>query len=321
MSQQADRLRIGLALGSGGARGWAHFGVIQVLEEAGITPDLVCGTSIGALVGGIRASGKTAEFESWLRGLGWTEIMRLLDFSLGGGLIRGSKLIDFLAELLGETDISKFAMPFAAVATDLDSGRETWLQDGCFLEIVRASISVPGVFTPVLHNGRFLVDGGLVNPVPVSLARAMGAQLVIAVDLGSDMLGRNESPRSASKLPENASPGLMARLQAGFASLFSSQETTASPPSASAPSLLDVLASSIDIMQVRISRSRLAGEPADVLITPRLAHFAPFDFHRAAEAIAEGRRAAEGALAQLRLLPGLLPDESARTVTHTRQRG
>lgn len=304
MMTRPNRLRIGLALGSGAARGWSHIGVIQALEEAGIRPDIVCGTSIGALVGGIYAKGRLDELESWLRSLSWSDVVGFLDISMGSGLIKGSKLLGFLAHRLGESDISEFDLPFAAVATDLHTGREVWLEKGPFLEVARASISVPGLFTPVLRDGRYLVDGGLVNPVPVSLARAMGADVVIAVDLGADMLGRASAlqPVSSSVIPAEPGDGLMARLQAGFASLFSSSDDE--PPAPPPPSLMDVLATSINIMQIRITRSRLAGEPADILVAPRLAHFALLDFHRAAEAIDEGRRATESVLPQIQALLG-----------------
>ena len=308
MMTRPDRLRIGLALGSGSARGWSHIGVIQTLEEAGIRPDIVCGTSIGALVGGVYASGKLGDLETWLRGLSWSDVVGFLDISMGGGLIKGSKLVGFLGDRLGESDIADFSLPFAAVATDLHTGREVWLEKGPFLEVARASLSVPGLFTPVLRDGRYLVDGALVNPVPVSLARAMGADVVIAVDLGADMLGRLDGAQSGSHpaatavVPPEPGDGLMGRLQAGFASLFSgSASDPAMPPP---PSLIDVLTTSINIMQIRITRSRLAGEPADALIAPLLAHFALLDFHRAAEAIDEGRRAAERVLPQIRALLG-----------------
>lgn len=316
MMRRPDRLRIGLALGSGSARGWAHIGVILVLEEAGIRPDIICGTSIGALVGGVHASGKLDELETWLRGLSWSDVVGFLDLSMGGGLIKGSKLVSFLGDRLGESDIADFRLPFAAVATDLHTGREVWLERGPFLEVARASLSVPGLFTPVLRDGRYLVDGALVNPVPVSLARAMGADVVIAVDLGADMLGRLEGAQPGaqadtrsgtdSSLGTSVSPepgdSLMGRLQAGFSSLFSGSGSapTPTPP----PSLIEVLTTSINIMQIRITRSRLAGEPADTLIAPLLAHFALLDFHRAAEAIDEGRRAAESVLPQIRALLG-----------------
>lgn len=316
MMTRPNKLRVGLALGSGAARGWSHIGAIQALEEAGIRPDIICGTSIGALVGGIYANGKLDELETWLRGLSWSDVVGFLDISMGGGLIKGSKLVGFLGDRLGESDIADFGLPFAAVATDLHTGREVWLEKGPFLEVARASISVPGLFTPVMRDGRYLVDGGLVNPVPVSLARAMGADIVIAVDLGADMLGRHDTahPVSTSVVPADPGDGLMGRLQAGFASLFSgSGRDPATPPP---PSLMDVLATSINIMQIRITRSRLAGEPADAVIAPRLAHFALLDFHRAGEAIDEGRRATENILPQiLSLLGPARPPESEHPTT------
>lgn len=328
MMTRPNKLRIGLALGSGAARGWSHIGAIQALERAGIRPDIICGTSIGALVGGIYANGKLDGLETWLRGLSWSDVMGFLDLSMGGGLIKGSKLVGFLGDRLGEADIGDFRLPFAAVATDLHTGREVWLEKGPFLEVARASISVPGLFTPVLRDGRYLVDGGLVNPVPVSLARAMGADVVIAVDLGADMLGHHQGLHPSQAVsavvtrPEEAADqddGLMARLQSGFVSLFST--TSNGPAAPPAPSLIDVLAASINIMQIRITRSRLAGEPADVVIAPRLAHFALLDFHRASEAIDEGRRATEIVMPQIRALLGpAQPPESEHPTAQQSQK-
>jgi NTE family protein len=319
MLSRPNKLRIGLALGSGAARGWSHIGAIQALAEAGIRPDIICGTSIGALVGGVHAKGQLEGFETWLRSLSWSDVVGFLDFSMGGGLIKGSKLLGYLGGMLGDSDIAEFDIPFAAVATDLHTGREVWLEKGPFLEVARASISVPGLFTPVLRDGRYLVDGGLVNPVPVSLARAMGADIVIAVDLGADMLGPAHAHHaSTSVVPSQPDDGLLGRLQAGFASFFSgsSNGKSAPPP----PSMIDVLATSINIMQVRITRSRLAGEPADVVIMPRLAHFALLDFHRAGEAIDEGRRATELVLPQIQALlgPAQPPESDHPTVQPSR---
>ena len=180
---------IGLALGAGGARGWSHIGVINALAEAGIRPDIVCGTSMGALVGAAYAAGEIDRLEEWALSLGWREVFGLMDFTWRGGLIRGKKLFEFMRSRYGLRDIAELPMPYGAVATELDSGREVWLREGHVLDAVRASIAIPGVFAPVLRDGELLVDGGLVNPVPVSLCRALGADIVIAVDLGWAKLG------------------------------------------------------------------------------------------------------------------------------------
>ncbi len=293
------RLRIGLALGGGSARGWAHIGVIRALQGAGIEPDVVCGTSIGALVGAAYVAGELDRLEAWVRSLRLQTVVSFLDVSLNGGLIKGDKLISFFREHFVDRDMHELARPFGAVATDLAHGREVWLREGGVSDAVRASIALPGLFTPVRRDGVWLVDGGLVNPVPVSLARAMGADIVIAVDLNSDLLGRHLKPKPAARTrkrgPTNAVDSMLARIQTGMAQLGFNDDH----PDDESPAMLDVVASSINIMQVLITRSRLAGEPADVLVTPRLAELGLMEFHRAATAIDAGRRAADAVLPEL----------------------
>ena len=297
--------RIGLALGGGAARGWAHIGVIRALNEAGIEPDIVCGTSIGALVGAIYVDGDLDRLEAWVKSLTLQTVVSFLDFSLYGGLIKGEKLIEFFRNHFVDRQIAGLPRPFAAVATDLQTGREIWLQEGSVSDAVRASIALPGLFTPVRYEGRWLVDGGLVNPVPVSLCRAMGADWVIAVDLNSDLVGRHLKRKATRPLrkqagdePETLTDSVMARIQSGMSQLGINHRNGADKP----PAVLDVLASSINIMQALITRSRLAGEPADVMITPRLAELGLMEFHRGATAIEAGQRAAEQALPQLKTL-------------------
>lgn len=298
-----NRPVIGLALGSGSARGWAHIGVIRALAEAGVQPDIVCGTSIGALVGAAYASGDLDRLEAWVRGLTMHEVVSYFDFSLGGGLIKGAKLIDFFRGRTQDCDITAMSPRFAAVATDLASGREVWLRDGNMLDAVRASIALPGLFTPARRDGRWLVDGGLVNPLPVSLCRALGAETVIAVDLNADIIGRHlkrhrpPAARERSQPPTNRTGHLMKRVQDSLGNLqlpWSWREADDRPPA-----LFDTVATSLNIMQVHIGRSRLAGEPPDILITPRLAHLQLLEFHRAAEAIDEGRKATRAVLPML----------------------
>lgn len=280
--------RVGLALGSGSARGWAHIGVIRALEEAGVRPEFVCGTSIGALVGAAYATGDLERLESWVLGLQLGNVVGLADVGLGAGLLKGDRLMQFFRSKFADRPIEELRVPFAAVATSLQTGAEVWLRSGSTLDAVRASIALPGIFTPVRWEGALLVDGGLANPVPVSLARAMGADIVIAVDLGSDILGRRFRPAAAAEAP-TTQPQWMLKLRENLAAL-TSENSPEEPPM---PSMLDVLSASMDIVQVRIARSRLAGEPPEVLVTPRLASLRLFDFHRAKEAIEEGRRAVE----------------------------
>ncbi|MGA0583832.1 MAG: patatin-like phospholipase family protein [Castellaniella sp.] len=296
---RASRPRIGLALGSGSARGWSHIGVIRILEEAGIAPDIVCGTSIGALVGAAYADGQLEKFEAWVRGLTWQGVMGLLDFTVSGGLIPGEKLFSFLRSHLDDKSIDSLSKAYGAVATELATGREIWLREGSVIDAVRASAALPGLFTPARWKKSLLVDGALVNPVPVSLCRAMGADIVIAVDLNSDLIGRRFKPDEAPEAAGAAAPGALAsvlsRLPLGWGGARGG-----APDAPDMPSIFDVLSMSLNIMQVRITRSRLAGEPADVLIRPRLADFALMDYHRASVAIDEGEQAARRVLHELR---------------------
>ena len=289
------RPRVGLALGGGSARGWAHVGVIRALEQAGIRPDLVCGTSIGALVGAAYAAGELDRFEQWLLGLRITDVLAFMDVGLSGGMIKGDRLMEFFRSQFIDRPVEELAMPFGAVATVLHTGAEVWLREGSTIAAVRASIALPALFAPVLHEDRVLVDGGLVNPVPVSLARAMGAEVVIAVDLSSDILGRHLRVEPASEMAGAEVSEWKRKLQESLYAFIPARPEDAPR----LPSMLNVVASSINIMQVRITRSRMAGDPPDVLVAPRLAHLGLLDFHRAAEAIKEGERAVEAALPNL----------------------
>ncbi|EHL23386.1 patatin [Acidovorax sp. NO-1] len=315
--------RLGLALGSGSARGWAHIGVLQVLDEEGIRPDIVCGSSIGALVGAAYAAGELQRFTEWVQGLGMRDVFGFMDFNITGGMLKGEKLIAFWRRNFADFDIDRSPMPFGAVATDLHSGAEVWLRHGSIADAVRASIALPGLFTPVMRDdGRLLVDGGLVNPVPASLARAMGADIVIAVDLNSDILHRHMRPLAVVR--EAPAPEALEADAAGAAApepvpeparnvdwvrrlKFWTPDAGAAAPVARpvpVPSVLDVVMTSVNIMQMRITRSRMAGDPPEVIVAPALANLGLLDFHRSSEAIAEGRRAAQASLPQLRRFMG-----------------
>jgi len=297
---------IGLALGSGSARGWAHIGVIRTLESEGIVPDIVCGTSIGSLVGAVYAAGELDAFERWVGELSWQDMVGMVDLKMDGGLIKGGKLFKLLSAQFAQRDIEQLGKPFACVATDLTGGREIWLREGSVLDAVRASIAVPGLFSPSFQNGRMLVDGGLVNPVPVSLCRAMGADIVIAVDLNWDLIGyRHRAPSETTAVAEQKPAGVVDNILSSLRSSFKMTSEPVDDPEHAMPSMLAVMATSINIMQVRITQSRLAGEPADVLIRPRLSHIGAMDFHRGEQAIAEGTRSARHALPGIReILPG-----------------
>lgn len=297
--------KIGLALGSGSARGWAHIGVLQALGDAGIKPDVVCGASIGALVGAAYAAGELERFAEWVQGLGMRDVFGFMDFKLAGGMLKGEKLIAFWRRNFVDFDIEASAIPFAAVATDLHSGAEVWLRQGSMADAVRASIALPGLFTPVHREGRLLVDGGLVNPVPASLARAMGADIVIAVDLNADLVQRHMHPLgvvdSSLAAPE-AEPGgevVAAQSAAWLGKLrgwMPGSHAEPAEPAPVMPSLLDVVMTSVNIMQMRITRSRMAGDPPELVIAPRLAHLGLLDFHRAKEAMEAGYAATQAAL-------------------------
>jgi len=280
----ARKPRIGLALGSGSARGWAHIGAIRALEERGVKPDLICGTSIGALVGAVYASGQLDQLEEWVTGLAWTQVVRLMDLTWRGGLIRGQRLFNLFRSTFQDREIAELEVPFGAIATELSSGREIWLRHGKLLDVVRASIAAPGLFTPVVFEGAVLVDGGLVNPVPVSMCRAFGAEIVIAVDLSWGKLGPYRNMGRDLPAPPPQEPSWIGRLLRG------SRAKGAEP---AIPSIFEVFNTALDIVEQRVARSRLAGEPADVLITPLLPNFGTMEYHRAKEAIAEGRAAVE----------------------------
>jgi NTE family protein len=277
--------RIGLALGSGSSRGWAHIGAIRALEERGVKPAMVCGTSIGALVGGIYASGQLDTLQRWVASLAWSQVVRLMDLTWKGGLIRGQRLFNLFSSTFENPELDQLATRFGCVATELASGREIWLQHGKLLDVVRASIAMPGLFTPVVRDGTVLVDGGLVNPVPVSMCRALGAEIVIAIDLSWGKLGPYRNMGRA--LPTPGERSWFERLRGRK---NGSPDRPADPP---IPSIFEVFNTALDITEQRVARSRLAGEPADVLITPLLPDFGTMEYHRGAEAIAEGRAAVE----------------------------
>ncbi|MBS0352704.1 MAG: patatin-like phospholipase family protein [Proteobacteria bacterium] len=302
--------RIGIALGSGSARGWAHIGVLRALAREGIEPTIISGCSIGAFVGAVAAAGDVEKLAVWVESLGWQRVVGLMDMGLRGGLIKGDRLIAFFERQFVDRDFTALPHQFGCVATDLHSGHEIWLREGSVSAAVRASIALPGLIAPVWQDGRLLVDGALVNPVPVSLARAMGADLVIAVELNSDVVGwawRNRPPAgkggSSGNGNGNGVPHWSRKLLARFGRNGNGDNDDGQAPAIDGeelPSMLSVMQDSISIMSVRIARSRMAGEPADVLISPRLAQLGLMDYHRGAEAIAEGEAAVEVALPAIR---------------------
>ena len=299
---EARRPRIGLALGGGGARGWAHIGVLNALDEHGLKPDIVCGTSIGALVGGIYAAGKVRELGEWVGGLGRRDVISLVDFTIGGGGVIGlRRLMRLYREHLGEPRIEDLDIPFAAVATDLEAWSEVWLRSGSLLSAIRASIAIPGIFTPVHLDGRWLMDGGVVNPVPVSLCRALGADLVIAVDLqvGPAMNG------AEGIQPGAAGAGVVHQRPESHRGTAATTEAEIEAESKAAPAMSQVIIAALEIMQYRIGRSRLAGDPPDIVLTPRVSHVHPLAFAGGQPVIDEGYDTVQRMLPALRYASGL----------------
>lgn len=304
---KAARPTIGLALGGGAARGWAHIGVIKALAAHGIVPDVIAGTSIGALVGGVWAAGKLDELDNWTRMINKRRILGLMDFRLGAaGLIAGVRLADLLASNLGDTAIENLPVRFAAIATETGTGHEIWLTQGNLTDAMRASYALPGIFSPVKVGGRWLIDGALVNPVPVSAARALGARVVIAVNLNADIFGRGTVIQSNGfeEEPDEPAPaiepepknrfGNMFRIDRMIRRQFFGRADHDGPSGISA-----VMIDAFNITQDRIARSRLAGDPPDVMISPKLANVGLFEFGSAARIIQLGEEAAERALEEI----------------------
>ena len=294
-----ERPTIGLALGGGAARGFAHIGVLRMLLAHGIVPDVIVGTSIGAVVGGCYAAGQLDTLEEWALHLTRRGILGYLDVSLSGaGLIGGNRLAARLESAIGDASIDKLAMRFAAITTEVGTGHEIWLTRGRLVEALRASYALPGIFPPVRLGGRWLVDGALVNPVPVSAARALGARLVIAVNLNADMLGRGTTIASHGSDENDEHLRLQTQKpRNGLRALFGAERAVKRQfIDAGRPGIPTVMVEAFNIMQDRITRARLAGDPPDVLISPRLGQIGWFDFHRAQQAIDVGTAAAERAL-------------------------
>ena len=294
------RLSIGVVLGGGAARGFAHIGVLRTLMAHGIVPDVITGTSIGAVVAGLYAAGALDAFEEWCRGLTRRGVLSYLDFRFGGsGLISGARLARKLEETLGDTGFADLPLRLAAIATEIGTGHEIWLTRGRLSEAMAASYALPGIFPPKLIGGRWLMDGAMVNPLPISAARALGARLVIAVNLNADNFGRgtiiqdhgpnaeDDARRARHELERSQSRGIFRPARLIHRQFFVGSD---------GPGLSTVMVEAFQVMQDRITRSRLAGDPPDVMISPRLGRINLFDFHRASDSIAIGAEAAEKAI-------------------------
>ncbi|GAC19436.1 patatin-like phospholipase family protein [Paraglaciecola arctica] len=319
-------MKIGLALGSGAARGWAHIGVIQALEEMGIEIDIVSGCSIGSYVGAAYASGKLPELATWVESLTEWQVYALMGVGFHkGGLVSGLKVFNALQENFSFETFEELHKPFAAVATDLYSGREVNFVSGSVVQAVKASCAIPGLFPPILFNNRWMVDGGVVNPVPVNMCRMLGADIVIAVNLSADFRpqsivksqidhGNNQKKtsdffkRSQQQIqqwfkkggeaePEPVEQDVIADEE--FLGILepanSEQEKNQDLPNETqiqvppAPSIINAMTGSLDILSARVTRSRLAGDPPDILVEPQLRDFGMMEFYRASELIEHGR--------------------------------
>jgi NTE family protein len=318
---------IGLALGGGAARGFAHIGIVRTLVGHGIIPDVVVGTSIGAVIGGAYAAGHLDTLEQWARSLQPRNILGYLDIRLNGsGLIGGTKLAAQLEASLGQSLIEDLPVKFATLATEVRTGHEIWLTHGRVVDAMRASYALPGIFSPVLVGDRWLVDGALVNPVPVSAARAMGAEIVIAANLSSDVFAHSTTIYSHGQTPEvtvAAAPELFdpAPPKRRLGKFFSAERTMKREffGSSTRPGISTVMVDAFNIMQDRITRARLAGDPPDLLISPRVGQIGWFDFHRADDLIAHGVRAAERAIASIQeAIDILVPPQAAPSAAITK---
>jgi NTE family protein len=310
---------IGLALGGGAARGFAHIGIVRTLIAHGIVPNVVVGTSIGAVVGGAYAAGHLDRLEDWARSLQPRNIIGYLDIRLNAsGLIGGTKLAAELEAAMGPSLIEDLPVKFATVATEVRTGHEIWLTRGRIVDAMRASYALPGIFAPVLIGDRWLVDGALVNPVPVSAARAFGAEIVIAANLSSDVFAHSTTIYShgpSAGVTVTATPEVLdpAPPKRGFGKFFSAERTVKREffGAAGRPGISTVMVDAFNIMQDRITRARLAGDPPDLLISPRVGQIGWFDFHRADDLIAHGARAAERAIESIQEAIGILVPPSA----------
>jgi NTE family protein len=291
-----SRPSIGIALGGGAARGFAHIGVLQTLLANGIKPDIVTGTSMGAVIGGCYAAGQIDAITDWALSLTRRRVLGYLDVSLSGAsMINGGRLARRLESTVGRTKIESLDTRFAAIATEIDTGHEVWLTRGRLLEALRASYALPGVFAPVRVGGRWLLDGALVNPVPVSAARSLDARLVIGVATNADLFGRGTTIHSHGFDEDEAVSTDGEGAERTWRGKFGAQKFLRRKffGSEGRPGLPTVMIEAYNVMQDRITRARLAGDPADIMISPRLGHIGMFDFHRAEEAIKLGAEAAE----------------------------
>lgn len=294
-------IKIGLALGSGASRGWSHIGIINELSSLGIQPDIVCGTSVGAMVGAAYATGRLQKLESWACSVTRFDVARFLDINTSfTGFVNTERFHNFLHENIAADDdrIEDLAKVYAAISTDLDSGREVWLEQGSVIQAVWSSMALPGLFPAIRHNDQWLVDGGLVNPVPVSVCRALGADIVIAVNLNGDIVGKRLN-KTLAKNGNSVSKKFSERVKE-YTRLTLFEPANKEHP----PSLLDAIAASFNVMQDRLTRSRLAGDPPDIVFSPKLSAIGLLELYRAREAIDEGHKCVQRMVHELEYVIG-----------------
>ncbi len=280
-------MKIGIALGSGAARGWAHIGIIQALEKLGVNIDVVAGSSIGAYVGAAYASGKLNELKAWSDSLTEWQVLSLMGVGIRrGSLASGQKVFDKLAKDFCAPTFEEMKKPFAVVATDLYTGREVVFNSGEVGDSVQASCAIPALFSPVANEDRWLVDGAVVNPVPVNLCRQLGADFVIAVNLNADFRPqRLVKARMEHEEIQRKTDNFFAKSQNVVRQWFSPETK---PDKLNPPGILSIMSSSLEILQARVTRSRLAGDPPDIVIEPQLTDVGLMEFHRAEEMARRG---------------------------------
>ena len=291
--------KIGLVLGSGASRGWSHIGIIKALLREGIEPDIICGTAVGAMIGASSLAGNLQKLEDWVLATSRTDVYRFFNVKFSqAGFVDSDRMSRFLYNYVAGEDVQIEDLPkkYAAVATNLENGREIWFQKGGLADAVRASMAMPGLFPAVRNEHRWLVDGGLVNPVPVTTCRALGADVVIAVNLNSDIVGKRNNKNNEPEIP--VKKGMLHSIKQTTReysnSFFSERDKVEG-----APGTFTAITQSINIFQDRITRSRLAGDPAEVLILPRLSHIGLLEFHKAAQAIKEGENCVDKVLGDI----------------------
>lgn len=284
-------MTLGLALGSGGARGWAHVGVLLALRDMGIRPDVMAGSSMGALIGAVWAADRLDQMDAWARAQTRADILKHMDFNLsGGGLMRGSAVMRVLTDLGVPDDFADLTHPLIVVATDLATGREVWLQRGSVHDAVRGSVSIPGVVSPHWHNGKWLLDGGLTNPVPASACRALGADITIAVNPNAKPENAlwSRPPTPDSLWDQIAQHEMLSKIVAPLQAMMPSAGPQPDKPPLP-PSYAEVVSVSIDIMAEFVRKARAASDPPHLTLSLDLGHISLLDMHRAGEAIDAGR--------------------------------